>query len=166
MLRRPGGDALASFRNISTVARAGRATGDFVWKIGPVILAQQHDPSLLPNGNVLIFNNGSRRRRRLVFSSVVEVEPEKGQVVWEYRDRSAQLSFFSSYISGAQRLPNGNTFICEGLAGRIFEVTREGELVWEYVNPYFSDALVFGTTNAVFRAFRYGPEQFPRLALR
>ena len=154
---------LAGFRNISTVARAGRATGDFVWKIGPVILAQQHDPSLLPNRNVLIFNNGSRRRRRLVFSSVVEVEPEKGQVVWEYRDRSAQLSFFSSYISGAQRLPNGNTFICEGLAGRIFEVTREGELVWEYVNPYFSDALVFGTTNAVFRAFRYGPERFPRL---
>ncbi len=159
----PGGDALVSFRNISTVARIDRATGDFVWKIGPAILAQQHDPSLLPNGNVLIFNNGSRRRHPLVYSSVIEVEPESGRIVWEYRDRSAQLSFFSSYISGAQRLPNGNTLICEGLTGRIFEVTREGELVWEYVNPYFSDALVFGTTNAVFRAFRYGPERFPRL---
>ena len=60
-------------------------------------------------------------------------------------------------------LPNGNTLICENLPGRIFEVTREEELVWEYVNPYSSDDLVFGTTNAVFRAYRYGPERFPRL---
>ena len=160
----PGGDVIVSFRNISTVARIDRATGEFVWKLGPDLLAQQHDPSVLPNGNVLIFNNGSRRRRHpLVHSSVIEVEPETGRIVWEYRDSSAPLSFFSSYISGAQRLPNENTLICEGLTGRMFEVTREGKIVWEYVNPHFAQAQVFGTTNAVFRAFRYSRDLFPQL---
>lgn len=160
----PGGDVMISMRNISTVARIDRKTGDFVWKLRPPLLAQQHDPSLLANGNVLIYNNGARRQGNpLVFSTVLEVEPESGKVVWQYRDTSAMLSFFSSYISGAQRLPNGNTLICEGLTGRIFEVTAGYEIVWEYVNPHFFEAQVFGTTNAVFRAFRYPPEAFPKL---
>jgi len=161
----PGGDVMVSFRNISTVARIDRATGEIVWKLGWDLLAQQHDPSLLPNGNVLIFNNGTRRRwHPLVLSSVLEVEPEAGHVVWEYRDASSTMSFFSSYISGAQRLPNGNTLICEGISGRIFEVTPQREIVWEYINPCFFRAPIFGVTGAVFRAFRYGPERFPKLA--
>jgi hypothetical protein len=160
----PGGDVIASFRNISTVARIDRATGGFVWKLGHDLLAQQHDPSLLENGNVLVFNNGARRvRNPLVFSTVDEIEPAGGKVVWQYRDASAQLSFFSSYISGAQRLPNGNTLVTEGLTGRLFEVTAAGEIVWEYINPHFDEGPVFGTTNMVFRARRYGPESFPRL---
>jgi hypothetical protein len=160
----PGGDVMASFRNISTVARIDRATGRLKWRLGSGVLAQQHDPTLLPSGNVLIFNNGSRRPNiPLVYSSVIEVEPEAGKVVWEYWDVSSRLGFFSSYISGAQRLPNGNTLICEGVGGRIFEVTAEREIVWEYINPHFGEARVFGVSNAVFRAFRYGPERFPRL---
>lgn len=160
----PDGDVMVSFRNISTVARIDRDTGKFVWRLDGALLSQQHDPSLLPNGNVLIYNNGSRREHPVIFSNVIEVEPETGRVVWEYRDRSSVMSFFSSYLSGAQRLPNGNTLVCEGLTGRIFEATRAGEIVWEYVNPHFFEAPVFGTTNAVFRAFRYGAERFPRLA--
>jgi hypothetical protein len=74
------------------------------------------------------------------------------------------MNFFSSYISGVQRLPNGNTLICEGLTGRIFEVTPSGDVVWEYTSPHFFDAPVFGHTNAVFRAKRYPKEMFPRLA--
>lgn len=159
----PGGDVMVSFRSISTVARIDRATGDFVWRLGAPLLSQQHDPSMLPNGNVLIFNNGTRRRHPLVFSNVIEVEPESGNVVWDYRDGSSLGGFYSTYISGAQRLPNGNTLICEGVPGRIFEVTTEAEIVWEYINPHFSDVTAFGTNNAVFRAFRYGPERFPRL---
>jgi outer membrane protein assembly factor BamB len=160
----PGGDVMVSFRNISTVVRIDRATGDIVWKLRPPLLAQQHDPNMLDNGNVLIFNNGSRRANMpLIFSSVIEVEPESGKVVWEYRDPSSMLSFFSSYISGVQRLPNSNTLICEGLTGRIFEVTPMCEVVWEYINPHYYRAQVFGESNAVFRAFRYGTERFPRL---
>ena len=160
----PNGDVIASFRNISTVARIDRATGDFVWKLGASLLSQQHDPSPLENGNVLIFNNGSRRPRNpLIFSSVLEVEPASGKVVWEYRDASAMMSFFSSYISGCQRLPSGNTLVCEGITGRLFEVTPLAEIVWEYINPHFSQAMVFGMTNAVFRARRYTADEVSKL---
>jgi hypothetical protein len=70
------------------------------------------------------------------------------------------FEFFSPYISGAQRLANGNTLICEGVHGRIFEVTGAGEVVWEYVNPHFFEGPGRpGLTNAVFRAFRYTPEE-------
>src|SRR5262245_44243265 len=67
--------------------------------------------------------------------------------------------FFSPRISNAQRLPNGNTLICEGDSGRLFEVTAGGELVWEYVNPYFGGA---PTNNRVFRAYRYSAEEIAR----
>ena len=159
----PGGDVIVSFRGISTVARIDRASGDFVWRLGSPLLSQQHDPSMLENGNVLIFNNGTRRDHPLVFSNVIEVEPESGKVVWDYRDTTSLGAFYSTYISGAQRLPNGNTLICEGVPGRIFEVTPQAEIVWEYVNPHFAESMAFGTNNAVFRAFRYGPERFPQL---
>lgn len=62
--------------------------------------------------------------------------PEKP--VWFYRAPDT-LSFYSSFISGAQRMPNGNTFINEGGKGRFFEVTPQGETVWEYLNPYHGD---------------------------
>jgi hypothetical protein len=159
------GDVMVSFRNPSVVARIDRKTGDFAWKLTRPLLSVQHDPSMLENGNVLIFNNGSRRETLpLIFSSVIEVEPAAGKVVWEYRDSTAMLSFFSSYISGAQRLPNGNTLITEGLTGRLFEVTPQAEIVWEYINPHFFDVRVFGTNNAVFRSRRYARELFPQLA--
>jgi outer membrane protein assembly factor BamB len=160
----PNGDYMISMRNISTVARVDRKTGNFAWKITPPLLAQQHDPNFLDNGNVLVFNNGTQRRNvPLIFSNIVEVEPVSGSVVWNYRDSSSMMSFFSSYISGVQRLPNGNTFITEGISGRMFEVTPLGEVVWEYTNPYFFEARVFGNTNAVFRARRYPAELFPKL---
>ena len=58
-----------------------------------------------------------------------------------------------------QRLPNGNTLICEGAWGRIFKVTPEKAVVWEYINPvYFKvrAATDLGWNNQVFRAYRYG----------
>ena len=150
------GNILVSFRNISTVILIERATGDIIWKLGAPPLAQQHDPRPLPNGNVLIFDNGTHRRDHpAIFSRVIEVDPRTSEIVWQYRDRSL-FEFFSPYISGAQRLPNGNTLICEGCHGRIFEVTAGGEVVWEYVNPhFFEEPGPVGLNNWVFRAFRY-----------
>ena len=79
--------------------------------------------------------------------------------MWEYTDPSL-FEFFSPYISGAQRLANGNTLICEGCHGRIFEVTREREVVWEFVSPHFShEPGAPGLNNWVFRAFRYTAEE-------
>jgi hypothetical protein len=96
---------------------------------------------------------------------VIEVDPTNNSIVWQYADQSI-FSFFSAYISGAQRLPNGNTLICEGVHGRIFEVTPECEVVWEYISPYFSKAIgrvggatPAGTNNFLFRAFRHTQEE-------
>ena len=61
----------------------------------------------------------------------------------------------------AERLPNGNTLISEGAPGRIFEVTHNKEIVWEYINPFRSNGGGGGggnAANSVFRAHRYGPD--------
>lgn len=154
------GNIVVSFRNISTVVMIERATGKIVWELGSPPLAQQHDPRPLGNGNILIFDNGTHRRDNpATFSRVIEVDPRSGAIVWEYIDQSL-FEFFSPYISGAQRLANGNTLICEGCHGRIFEVTAGGEVVWEYVNPFFCDEPGRpGVNNWVFRAFRYTPDE-------
>jgi len=114
---------MVSFRNTSTVGIVDRATGNFSWKLGYDVLSQQHDPNMLENGNILIFDNGSHRKSDArTPSRVIEVDPATDEIVWEYRDQPA-FNFFSPYISGARRLPNGNTLITEGNFGRLFQVT-------------------------------------------
>jgi len=154
------GHIVVSFRNISTVVMIERPTGKIVWRLGSPPLAQQHDPRPLANGNLLIFDNGTHRRDHpTTFSRVIEVDPRTSAIVWEYADQSL-FEFFSPSISGAQRLANGNTLICEGVHGRIFEVTREGEVVWEYVSPhFFHEPTGPGLNNWVFRAFRHTAEE-------
>ncbi len=152
---------MVSFRNISTVGIIDKKSGDFTWKLGYEVLAQQHDPSLLNNGNVLIFDNGAHRRdQALPASRVIEVNPGTNEVVWEYRDAPA-FNFFSPYISGARRLPNGNTLITEGNFGRIFQVTPDGQVVWEYISPHFHEGPDGVPTNSVFRATHYQPDDTP-----
>jgi hypothetical protein len=158
----PDGDVLVSFRNISTVAIIDRRTGEIRWRLGHEVLAQQHHPNLLANGNILLFDNGNHRADNpLTFSRILEIEPATKRIVWAYQDRPV-FNFYSPYESSAQRLPNGNTFICEGAFGRLFEVTPEGEVVWEYVNPYFGKGGLLGENNWLFRAFRYAPEDIER----
>ncbi len=157
----PDGNILTSFRLLNTIAIVDRSTGKLSWKYRGHELGHQHDPTLLDNGNILVFANGMHISGT-PGSSVYEIDPRRNEVVWEYRTRPA-WEFFSSFISGAQRLPNGNTFICEGMTGRLFEVTMDGEVVWEYVNPYFGDHRRHGRVNACFRARRYGPD-YPGLS--
>lgn len=115
----------------------------------------QHDVRWIPEGapgagHLMVFNNGPGRPAGR-YSSVVEIAPpvdaagryrlERGKAfgpaapVWEYTAPN-KVDFFSSHISGAERLPNGNTLICSGEQGRVFEVNASGGIVWEYVNPY------------------------------
>lgn len=156
------GNLIVSFRNISTVAIINRATNRIAWTLGAPPLAQQHGPVELDNGNILIFDNGTHRQDHyLPYSRVIEVEPATKEVVWSYQEPYPS-NFFSPLISNATRLPNGNTLICEGSFGRIFEVTKDGEVVWEYVNPHFQappDNPDAPPSNRVFRAFRYSSEQ-------
>jgi len=148
-------------------------------------LFQQHDAQWIPQGypgagHIAIFNNGLDRG----WSTVVEIAPsvdaqgryavEPGQAygparpVWTYQAKSPK-DFFSSEISGAHRLPNGNTLVCAGVTGELFEVTREGEPVWRYVNPMVRGGIlaqgeVAGkdhrghSWNAVFKVHRYAPD--------
>ena len=154
---------LVSFRNISTVAIVEKASGEIVWRLGPEVLAQQHDPTLLPNGNVLIFDNGAFRPWiALPFSRVIEVDPRSNEIVWEYQD-APLYAFFSPYISGARRLAGGNTLITEGFSGRMFQVTPEGEVVWEYVSPHFHKTHEGILASNVFRATFYRPGEIPGL---
>ena len=128
------GDLSVSFRQTSTVGIVDRSSGEFSWKWGPGEISHQHNPTYLDNGHVLLFDNGPHRQG-MSYSRVIEVDPSNNQVVWEYRG-DPPISFFSYHISGAERLPNGNTLICEGAPGRIFEVTPTQEIVWEYINPF------------------------------
>ena len=154
---------LVSFRNISTVGIVDKKSGDFTWKLGYETLSQQHDPSLLSNGNVLIFDNGAHRKGwAMPASRVIEVDPRTNEIVWQYLD-TPPYNFFSPYISGARRLPNGNTLITEGNFGRLFQVTPAGHIVWEYINPHFSEDPDVGENNSVFRASHYTAEELPLL---
>ena len=158
-----GDRVMFSFRNISTVGIIDKRSGEITWQLGDTVLAQQHDPNLLANGNVLIYDNGSHRKHTgLPFSRVIEVNPATNEIVWQYQDSPA-YNFFSPYISGARRLPNGNTLITEGMFGRIFQVTPEGEVVWEFINPYFYADAEGQVVNRVFRSTFYTPEEVPNL---
>ena len=141
-----------------------RTTGAFKWKWGPGQISHQHQPTYLENGRILLFDNGSHRRAPSTnYSRVIEVDPATNEIAWEYRG-DPPISFYSYQISGAQRLPNGNTLICEGAPGRLFEVTPNHQIVWEYINPFFAGSgvvvggTVTGQANSVFRAHRYGPD--------
>ncbi len=135
---------------------------------GEQVLFGPHDAKWIAKGlpgagNILIFNNGWAQPP-INYSSVIEMDPNTGKIVWEYKSGSPN-SFYSDHISGAQRLPNGNTMICSGNSGHLFEVTPEKEVVWEYINPVTSkgvsnqiEDLSMMTGNGMFRAHRYGPD--------
>ena len=72
------------------------------------------------------------------------------------------MSFHSKFISSAQRLPNGNTLICEGNKPRLLEVTAEGEIVWEFHNPYRNG----NALPNIYRCLRYPPEDVAPLLER
>ena len=155
------GDVLLSQRFTNTLVIVDRKTGDIKWRWGQGELAHPHDAQVLENGNILVFDNGLHRNCTQDFqasrSRVVEVKPETREIVWEYED-DVPMNFYSFACSGCQRLPNGNTLICEAMMGRIFEVTPSGETVWEYVVPFYYKHPVLGMLNFIFRAYRYGPD--------
>jgi hypothetical protein len=106
------------------------------------------DPGLPGEGNLLIFNNGDRPGTANDYSSVEEIVPPLNQngtyyiapdsafgpsaPTWTY---SNPAIFYSPTQSGAYRLPNGNTLVCDADDGYVFEVTESGTTVWDYDNP-------------------------------
>ena len=169
-------NVIISSREASLLAVVGR-DGKIVWRLGPdfseskelraihQIIGQHHAhiiPKGLPGaGNLLVFDNGGSSGYGFASpiapdgvgafarstSRVVEINPVTLELVWSYTNPR----FFSTNISSAQRLSNGNTLITAGAGGRMFEVTTQGAIVWEYMYPLFSGA---NASNAVYRAYR------------
>jgi hypothetical protein len=158
----PDGNILVSWRDLDLIALVDRNTSQILWEMEDRKWGGQHDPRLLENGNITIFANGSEQTGP-EHSRILEINPETRETVWEYKGRPVD-EFFSSRVSSAQRLANGNTFICEGRQGRLFEVTMEGDIVWEYVSPYTHTRLD-GLARQFFRARRYGVDS-PEIAGR
>jgi hypothetical protein len=154
------------------------------WIIG------QHHPHLIPRGlpgegNILVFDNGGAagygpasinspdgtKNILRAHSRVVEFNPVTLEKVWEYSPETLNYfkfkyhNFFSPYISGAQRLANGNTLITLGADGRIIEVTRDLKIVWEYVSTYISRPVNEGKQLycSLYRAYRIPYDWVPPL---
>ncbi|MHC4114062.1 MAG: aryl-sulfate sulfotransferase [Planctomycetota bacterium] len=169
----PNGDILISMRYFNTIARIEKKTGNIIWRWGrDELLGHQHCATVLENGNVMCFDNGLHRQyckpehplevgTTFETSRVVEVDPKTNKVVWEYID--PQHLMYTNICGSAQRLPNGNTLICESKKGVFYEVTPEKEIVWQYENPFTTSREAYwGWTESklVFQVYRYGPD-FP-----
>lgn len=177
--RGKGGDFLYRWGNPEVYGRASGPASHYLWA--------QHDCHWIPAGRpdagkIMIFNNGTSRDT-ISYSSVDIINPpvdSAGNYViasgsafapalpeWSYTAPLKQ-SFYAAFISGAQRLSNGNTLIDSGTRGRFFEINSSDSIVWEYINPVTSTGIlnqydqvpsfpVDGTSNWVFRAYKYEP---------
>ncbi|MBI2940152.1 MAG: aryl-sulfate sulfotransferase [Chloroflexi bacterium] len=139
-LRFRPGNLLVSPRTLGFIFIVDRQSGEIVWRSDPRIpLAGQHGPRMIPKGapgagNILLVDNGVPGSiislGQFARSHLVEINPVTFEIPWRYGDGSR---FFTPYTSNVQRLPNGNTLTVESYNCRVFEVTPEGEIVWECV---------------------------------
>ncbi len=169
-------NVIISSRAASVIAIVAR-DGKIVWQLGPDSTASaagralgqiigQHDVTMIPEGlpgagDLLLFDNGGwsgygdpspvsptgNSIYQRAGSRVLEIDPVAMKLVWSY----AAPGFYSFNIGSAQRLPNGNTLIDEGATGRVFEVTPDKRIVWEYLAPPGEGPR---HSNAVYRAYR------------
>ncbi len=124
------GNVLISLRELDVIAIVDMELGQVVWAIAG-IAARQHQPTLLDNGNMLLFDNVGNAGR----SRVIEFDPLTQALVWEYPARGSR-ELFSATCGSNQRLPGGTTLITETDRGRALEVDTDGDIVWEFLNPH------------------------------
>ena len=171
---------LLNSRNFSEFYIVDHKTGKMVYRWGnPSAYGQGEAPSWLNNGDQKMFGNHNAtslgRNRFLIFdngserpegnrSSVIEMDARTGNIEWQYTAPTSN-SFYSARQGGAQRLPNGNTFITSSNSGHLFEVTQDKKVVWDYVSPVTGqdDITCFlggggFAFNMIHRAYRYGED--------
>ncbi len=164
----PTGDYLINFRNLDMIAVLDREKRRLTWEKRDAAWGRPHDPQPVADGSrILFFANGAVDVPKPQRSWVIELDAETGEEVWRW-EAGIPWTFYSHVMGGVQRLPGGNTLVCESVYGRIFEIHGEtGDVVWDYINPdfsgYFPSARELG--NCIFRAFRYAPDS-PELSGR
>ena len=178
----PDGNILSCSRHTDGAYIVERKFGDIIWRWGnvayldkktgqiehrdvrdPKTMGGPHDAHLIAEGlpgagNMLVYDNAMYR----YYSRAVEVDIKSGDVVWQSEEAFGLEGYvsgrvhFSPFISGADRLPNGNTLICAGPNGVLFEVTKDKKIVWHWVRatPNMAGAVHWG----IFRAYRYSPD--------
>lgn len=150
------GDLVISLRQLNLVFVMDPDTREIKWRqTGPWI--RQHDPDFRPDGTISVFNNNADDTTDgsiLGGSSIVVVDPESGAVTTRYGGTDQQPMY--THLRGAhQYLENGNILITEDGGGRVFEITPDDEIVWEYVNRYDEESVA-----RVSLALRYPPDYF------
>ena len=144
------GNLLLSSRHLNAVWIVDGRTHEILWLWGPTNIALAHDPTLLPNGNILLFDNGTSESR------VIEVTVPEGQIVWESRPTD---DFFSVFGGRCQRLGNGNTLITETAKGYAYEVTPANDVVWSFAVREIDRNM----RGALWQLVRFTAEQLPFL---
>lgn len=156
-------NVLVTLRRQDAVAVFDFARSEVLWAWGPGEVIGLHEATVLENGHILLFDNRGRTYKPEEgegWSRVVEIDPLSEEIVWEYRTEPPG-DFYSHSRGTVARLEGGNTLICSSNQGRVFEVTPDGEIVWEYRTPHRDDK----GHRAVLRAERY-PKSFVELLLR
>lgn len=134
---------LINLRNLNRMMKISYPSGEVLWTLGDGgdfgegLFSHAHDPMVLDNGNILLFDNGLHRPGSPdEYSRAIELNVDaaagSAEIVWEYRETP---DFFSSAFGDADRLPNGNTLIADSVNGRIVEVTPGHEIAWEMRLP-------------------------------
>lgn len=149
------GNIMLCLRNVDLIVILDKDSWNIVWAWGPGVLDWPHMPSMLSNGNILIFDNGPNRG----YSRILEINPLNLQYVWQYPpENDPSKSFISNDRGSCLRLSNGNTLIGISEKARSIEVTPDGEIVWEFLNPIIKN----GRRQIFYRMMRYPADMFEK----
>ncbi len=123
------GNVLISIWTLDVIAIINPDEQRVLWALTG-LWRRQHESTLLPDGNLIVFDNRGNRGG----SRILEFDPFTQEIAWTYAPENP-ADFHSEWCGGLQRLSNGNTLITETNAGRAFELTPSHEIVWEFINP-------------------------------
>jgi len=174
------GDILLTSRSTDSLLIIERKTGKVVFRWGNTryweknssqiefkksrnVSGGPHDGQQIPPGHpgaghLLCYDNGVYLDK----SRIIEIDPVSQNIIWQSpQAKTYGRMHFSNFLGGVQRLPNGNTLVCDGANGRFFQITPTGETVWEFVNPFISNPAFQG---AVFKAHTYAQNYCPQFA--
>jgi hypothetical protein len=174
------GDLLLTSRSLDSLLVINKASGKITFRWGSPSrldaasrgvtnrtninsLGGPHGRSVIPKGypgagNFLCFSNRTTDGD-FMFSRPVEIDPTAGYAVWHPPTSGGGRKMFSDFVGGAQRLANGNTLVCDGANGHMYQITANDEIVWEYISPYIPSRFMSG---AVFNAHSYAPDFCPQ----
>lgn len=146
---------LVSARSLDQVFLIRKSDGRILWENHQGLISGQHDARFLPNGNILVFDNGLRKSR----SRVIEITPNKeSHTAWSFpssRNETITHQFFSSIMGGAQRLSDGTVLITNSVQGFVSWVDRKGRVIKTTYSPFSNPKGSYWPYPLVFRVGSY-----------